>query len=397
MPNIIDVTGLQIKTQTEILDELLNGSVNYAGFYSLYGSGINVGANTPDGGLLNIIAQVATDMEELLAAINASFDPDQAMGTILDARCAINGVIRHGATYTVQNILVTVAQGLTLPGLDTSNPFTVADSNGNQFQLITSYVFGIAGNASLAFRAAQIGAVLTTVGTITNIVTGTLGVTSVNNPTAATTIGQNQETDSALRIRRANSVSLPSKGFLQGLLGALIDIEGVIQAKIYENYTASTDGNGIPSHSIWAIVNAPSSVNAAIANAIYVKRNAGCGMKGSVSVPVAQIDGTTFNVLFDNPIIVPLYINLTITAITGSVDATFIRNQLLSLLTYQIGQTADVTTIEALVKQISPNVYVTNEGVSLTNSGYAATLAPAVVNDLFVPTLATVYINGSHG
>ena len=186
MPNVIDVNGLQIKTQTEILDELLNGSPNYSGFYALYGAGINVGANSPDGGLLNIIAQVATDMEELLASINSSFDPDQATGTILDARCAINGVLRQGATYTIQNILVTVTQGLTLPGLDTSNPFTVSDANGNQFQLITSYTFGIAGNASLVFRASQIGAVLTTVNTINQIVTGTLGVTTVNNPTAAT-------------------------------------------------------------------------------------------------------------------------------------------------------------------------------------------------------------------
>lgn len=397
MPNVIDSTGLKTKTLTEILHELQYGAPSYAGFYAIFGAGINIGPNSPDGNLLNIIAQVAIDMEELLAAINASFDPDQAVGTLLDARCAINGVSRQGATYTVQNILVTVTAALTLPGLNTSSPFTVADANGNQFQLITSNVFGGAGAVSLPFRAAQIGAVLTTVNTITNIVTGLLGVASVNNPTAATSIGQDQETDAALRIRRANSVSLPSKGFLEGLLGALVDIPGVVQAKIYENNTNATVG-GIPGHSIWVIVNAPGSLNAAIAQAIYVKRNAGCGMLGAITVNVAQIDGTTFAIKFDNPTLVPLYINFNYTVLTGAdPGAVYIRAQLLARLTYQIGQTADVTTIEALLKAIAPNIVVTAEGVSLSNAGYAATLVPATVAVLFVPATTTVYINGTPG
>ncbi len=397
MPNTIDSQGLRIKTRQEIIDELLNGTGAYPGLLAIFGPGINVAPNSPDGQLLNLLAQVAVDMEELLAQVNAMFDPDQAVGTILDARCAINGVIRQGATYTIQNISVTVTQALTLPGLDTSNPFTVADSNGNQFQLTTSYSFSGAGTQSLAFRAAKVGAVQTTVGTIVNVVTPQVGVTSVNNPTAATTVGQSQESDSSLRIRRSLSVSLPSKGFLQGLLGALDDIEGVKQAIVLENITNATDGNGIPAHSIWCIVDAPGSVNDEIAQAIYVKRNAGCGMKGAIDVPVTQIDGTTFHVLFDNPTAVPLYINLTITALTGVVDVPYIRAQLLAFLSYKIGQTADVTTIEALVKEISPNCYVTDEGVSLTNSGYTATLVPGAVDDIFVPALATVYINGGHG
>lgn len=397
MPNTIDQTGLTIKSRAEIIAALLNGEGGYAGLLAIYGPNINVGPNSPDGALLNILAQVATDQEELIAAVNAAFDPDQATGTILDARCAINGVIRQGATYTYQNVDVTVTQALTLPGLDTSNPFTVADSNGNQFQLVTSYSFSGAGTTALTFRAAQVGPVLTTIGTITNIVTPQTGVSGVNNSVAASAIGLAQESDASLRVRRAQSVSLPSKGFLQGLVGALLDIDGVRQVRVLENVTSTTDADGIPGHSIWCIVDAPSSSNSAIANAIYVKRNAGCGMKGSISVNVLQIDGTEFAVLFDNPTAVPLYINLTIAALTGTYDATYIRAQLLARLTYQIGQTADVTTIEALVKDIAPNVVVTNEGVSLTNSGYTATLTPAAVNDVFVPAAETVYINGSHG
>lgn len=397
MPNSIDATGLQIKTKAEILSDLLNGETGYPGLYSIYGSNINVGSNAPDGQLLQLIAQVCTDMQELIAGVNAGFDPDQAVGTTLDDRCAINGVVRQGATYTLQNIDVTVTVALTLPGLDTSNPFTVADSNGNQFFLETSFSFSTAGTHSLQFRASTIGPVLTTIGTITNVVTPQTGVATVNNSVAASIIGQAQESDAALRIRRAASVSLPSRGFLEGLEGALLDIENVKQAIVLENVTNSTDANGIPGHSIWCIVDAPSTANADIANAIYVKRNAGCGMKGAIDVPIVQIDGSTFDILFDNPTPVLIYINLSIAAVTGSVDPVYIRQQLLKLLTYKIGQIADVTTIVALIKQISPNAVVTNEGVSLTNSGYTSTLTPATVNDIFVPSSTHVIINGTPG
>ncbi len=397
MPNVIDQSGLQIKTRAEIINALLNGEGIYPGLLQIYGPNINVAANSPDGQLLNILAQVAIDMEELIADVNAAFDPDQAVGTILDERCAINGVVRQGATYTSQLIDVTASQALALPGLDTSNPFTVSDSSGNRFQLVASYSFGAAGTQSLAFQAVQIGAVLTTIGTIVNIVTPQTGVVSVINSIAATSIGQNQESDASLRIRRARSVSLPSKGFLEGLIGALLAVDGVTQAVVLENNTDSTDANGIPSHSIWVIVAAPGSANDDIANAIYVKRNAGCGMKGAITVSVLQVDGSTFDIQFDNPTSVPLYINLTIAAVTGSYDADYIRAQLLARLAYVIGQTADVTTIVGLVNQIAPNVVVSDEGVSLTNSGYAITLDSPTVDSLFVPALATVYINGTHG
>lgn len=396
MPNVIDQTGAQIKSLSGIVSEILNGTGAYPGLFEIYGPDINVGPNTPDGQLVNIVAQAAEDILEFALSIYSSFDPDQAVGRVLDQRCAINGVYRQGATYTATNVKVTVDRAVMLAGLDTASPFTVADNAGNQFQLIASVSLGGAGTTALAFQAAQIGPVQTTIGTITNIITALIGVTGVNNDAAATDVGQAQESDASLRLRRQNSVSLPSKGFLQGLLGALVDIEGVIQAIVLENDTNATVG-GIPSHSIWVIVNADTSLNTEIAEAIYVKRNAGCGMKGSTTVDVPQIDGTTFPVSFDHATLVNPYISFGLAAVTGSVDDAFVRTQLLELLSYQIGQTMDVTTIVAFVKQIAPNAVVTAEGVSLTDSAYGATLAAPAVNDLFVPISSRVKINGVFG
>lgn len=60
MPDIIDENGLQVKTFDEILQELKDG------LRAIYGNDINLDQNSPDGQMVGIIAQVATDLRELL-------------------------------------------------------------------------------------------------------------------------------------------------------------------------------------------------------------------------------------------------------------------------------------------------------------------------------------------
>jgi uncharacterized phage protein gp47/JayE len=462
--NTIDVNGLTIQTITDVLNELENGADGYLGWYQIYGADVNLQPNSPDGQALNIFAQAKVDTLGFGRLVYTSFDPQQAFGVALDRVCAINGVIRNGGTYTQQVIAVTVSQALTLPGLDlnpSGGAFVVQDSTGTQYQLLTTYAFTGAGTVSLTFQAILIGAITSPVNGITVISTPQLGVVSVNNPTAAVVVGTNQETDAALRIRRANSVELPSLGYLQGLIGALQDVPGVTQAEVYENVTNTTDGRGIPAHSIWCIV-AGSGAPAAIGNAIYVKRNAGCGQTstgygatataaisgGAITgftvglggagyvlppqvvitdphgtgasgtavltsgvvtsitlgaggsgytapvvalvgqtqvVPVTQVDGSIFDVLYDTPVALPLFFTAAITAITGTVDLTYIQAQILAQFgtTYLIGQTADATAIVAFIKSIAPNASVSGEGVSLTSSGYTPTVASTGANYQF--------------
>lgn len=395
MPNIIDANGLTIKTRDQIVAEILDGADGFVGLRSIYGADINVGPNTPDGQMVNIFAQATVDVLELLQQIYDGIDPDQAIGRTLDQRCAINGVVRKAGSYTLQTVYVGATQACTIAGLDTdpTAPFTVADAAGNRFLLVSSYVFVGAATVPMTFRAEKIGAIITAPNTITRLVTIQLGISSVNNPDAASTIGTAEETDYALRIRRAQSVSVSSKGYFQGLIGQLLAIATVTSVKLLENTTGSVDGNGIPGHSIWAIVNG--GTDDEVAQAIYLKRNAGCGMKGAVSVNVTQTDGSTFAVLFDRPTSETLWISLDVTAITGTIDATYIRAQIVAALSYQIGQPADASAIVALVKAIAPNGYVSNEGVSNADSGYVPYKATSTVAHQWAVAPARIYINGS--
>lgn len=397
MPNVLDASGLTIQTTQEIIDEILNGTVDFAGMLAIYGADINVDPNSPDGQMINIIAQAKRDCLELIAQVYNSMDPDKAFGVSLNARCAINGVTRNPGTFTQQTVTVTVSQAVTVPGLDTfpTAPFTVEDGNGNKFVLTATQVFGGAGSMDLPFQAVLLGPVTSLPNTITNIKTPLLGVTGVNNAAGPTTLGLTEETDYALRIRRAKSVSLPSQGYLEGLLGALLDTDGVTAAAVYENITNATDGNGIPGHSIWVVVAGGQLTD--IANAIYVKRNAGCGMKGSVNVNVLQVDGSNFTVSFDRPTAEPLYISFNVTAIgSGSVDPAYIRAQLLLLLSYGINQPADTTSIVALIRSIAPAASVSSEGVSSDGVTYVPLLNTATIDKQWSLAAARIVINGSH-
>lgn len=394
MPNAVTPTGLTIKTRAEILDEMLNGTAGFPGLRDIYGQDIITDPNSPDGNLLNLLAQIGIDYEEFCQQVYASFDPDKAIGVSLDARCAINGIARKAGARTTQFVTVTVSQALTLNGVDTSTaPFSVSDSSGNRFQLVTTHAFGGSGSADLLFQSEKIGAILVGANTLTTIATPTLGVSSVTNGTLAGTLGTSEETDANLRLRRAQSVSLPSRGYLEGLIGALLSIEDVSDAQVFENNTNTTDANGIPGHSIWAIVDGGNDLE--IARAIYVKRNAGCGMKGTTTVAVPQIDETTLDVSFDRPTAEDLWISFNITPISGSIDATYLRTKILEQLSYRIGQAADASAITALVKSLAPNGYIDSMGVSNTNSGYVAYKSPTGINYRWALASARILINGA--
>jgi uncharacterized phage protein gp47/JayE len=292
--NSIGATGITIQGLLDILAEL------NAGMQAIYGSGININPNSPDGQMINLFAQAKLDVLEMILAVATSFDPDQATGVLLDQRVAINGVVREPGTYTQQAVSVTVSQAVTLPGLDLSpsSPFTVADSTGNQYQLVTTYAFGGAGTASLTFQGATIGAISSPANTITVPVTILAGVTTINNPSVASFVGVDEEPDVLLRIRRTNSTALPSQGFLAGMIGAIMAVNGVTQVAVFENQTPAVNGYGMPANSVWIIV-AGDPVAAQVAAAIYAKRHAGTPQMnaGAGGVGTASLSGTAVNAI----------------------------------------------------------------------------------------------------
>lgn len=379
-------TGLQVKTRTELVSDLTTG------LQSIYGSDINIDSNSPDGQLIGIVAQAATDIRELLLSINAGFDPDQAIGTVLDQRVTLNHIARNAGTYTVQPVTLVIASTITLQGLDGnySDPngsgFTVQDNAGNQFILIDSATL-TAGTYSKNFRAKNIGAVLTTANTITTQTTVVLGVSSVNNPSGALTVGTNEESDAQLRTRRLRSVALNSSGYLNGLEAALNNLSGVTDAKVYENYTDAIDSDGIPAHGFWVI--ADEGASSGIAQVIYERKSYGSNMKGSISVNITTASGGIFVVKFDRPVAENLYIRFDIqkTLATATFDTAAIKNYIVNNLLYKIGgyaETSSITTLAATaINSISPGGVPVNMEISKDGATWFDYLTPTTKDRKF--------------
>lgn len=395
MADILDETGLSVKTLAEITSDLQDG------LKAIYGADINLDQNSPDGQMVGIFAQSAYEIRELALSINANFDPDTAQGAILDERVSINNIQRAGGTYTIVPISVTVDRTVTLDGLDDAYNdingigYTVQDDAGNQFILIDTVTL-TAGTTSLNFRAKDIGAVLTTTGTIINQTTIVLGVTAVNNPSAALEVGQDEETDAELRVRRQKSVALASFGYLNGLEGALLNLDGVSDAKVYENVTNSTDSDGIPAHGIWAIVEG--GANSDIANLIYSKKSYGANMKGGVSIDIETASGSTFTAKFDRPTAESLYIRFDIQKTNPSAvfSGSSIKAAIVSSLVYKIGEYSDTATVTAAalsaIDSLGGGGVPVNAEISRDGSSWYDYLVPLTKDKQFTLSAANITI-----
>ena len=392
--NIIDGSGIHIQTYTDIVNAIVNGSPSIPGLVQIYGSDINVGSNTPDGNLVNIVALSKEDILQLLVQIYDSFDPDQAVGVALDAISQLCGITRQGGSYTQTNILLTATQAVNLVGLDTpaSTPFTISDANNNQFNLMVSQTISAAGSYTYAFQAAEVGFVQVIPNTITNIVTITLGVASVNNPSTPSVVGEDQETDAALRIRRQQSISIPSQGNLNGLIGGLKSIYGVNQVVVYQNSTGTTDAHGVPARSIWAILDGGAS--GSIGTVLYDYWFPGIGMYGTTAVPITQIDSSVVNMYYDPAVYQNFYAEFNVhsklsLSVSGSALATYLStNYILGIY-----QAADITALSALVESYSSDLNISGAGVSLTNSNYTSMVWPSSFKSKLVLPAANINIS----
>lgn len=395
MTDTLDSNGLQVSTATELVEGLTTS------FQDIYGDDINVEQQSPDGQMINIFAQGQTDIRELLLQIYNSFDPDNCSGRLLDERCALNNVFRKGGTFTTVDVQITTDRPVTLQGLDANyndvnaTAYTIQDNAGNQFLLANSITLQ-AGTESVLFRAQQIGRVEVTANTITTPVTIVLGVTSVNNPLGAVSIGENEETDAELKVRRRQSVAIGSSGYLNGLLAYVLQLPGVTDAALYENYTSQTDELGIPPHCIWLIVEGGSAAD--IANALYTKKSYGCDMRGNVTYTITTASNQQFIARWDEPTIQPLYMKFNLQALkTGVVfDTQAIENYILSNTEFMIGNYADTASLTATAQMaimqnggegVALNVLISTDNATWVEYAESSASSKFVLSDVAITVI----------
>lgn len=284
----------------------------------------NIDADSPDGQLIGIFAELLTNLDEAVVAAYRSKDPASALGEALNDIAAISGVARQGATYSVAPITVAGTVGTVIPA---STSQVRSNSNNTVWTVNAPIIIGSGGTGTGFVTCTTAGRVVAVAGDLTIINTNIAGWSSVTNPNAAT-LGEDQETNAAFRIRRSSSVSLPGSNQLDNMEASVGNVKGVTDVKVFENDRYDPiDANGLPVHSISIVVNGGTDED--VAQAIYAKKNPGTAMfpryndtadtwidsPGSNGVQVdvtSPRTGNTKNITFQRAIALPVYIRYNI-------------------------------------------------------------------------------------
>ncbi|EGN2000922.1 hypothetical protein IR659_001851 [Salmonella enterica] len=298
----VTVEGISAPDYQTILDTL----TSY--FQQIYGSDAYLEPDSKDGQMVALVALAVHDANNTAIAVYNCFSPATGYGAALTSNVKINGIARKGATNSAVDLLLTGIAGTTITN------GTVKDTNNVIWRLPASVVIGVDGAVTVTAICSNSGAVAALAGTITTINTPTRGWTSVTNPAAAT-VGAPAETDAELRIRQGQSVAIPSITSFEGVDGAIANIAGVTRHKLYENDTGKTDGNGLPPHSISAIVDGGDVTE--IARTIRGNKGQGVRTWGKTSVTVPDRYGNPHIISFSRPTDVPVYGKITLKVFAG--------------------------------------------------------------------------------
>ena len=398
MVDTLNANGLSVDNYNTLRD---NTQSDMNAIYAQDGDNINFDSSTPDGQFVNILAQIGSDVRELDQEVYNSFDPDKCTGVVQDSRYALNFITRKGGSFTVQNIDITTDRTVTLQGLDAdyndlnAASYTVSDNAGNNWYLIDTTTL-LAGTTSLPFRSQNLGLVQPTIGTINNQVTKVIGVTSVNNSVAPTTLGENQESDAEFRIRRNRSTATNGQNNYDAMTGQLLELDGVTDVQVHVNKDSSTDDTGTPAFTVWVIVEG--GANSDIANVIY-QNSSGLPTRGAVSVDVPSVSGQIFSTSFDRVNPVPLYIQFDLKNINpdANVSEDTIKEYIAENLTFTMGRPAETSyvteTASAALLQYGTGLYALNVEVSTDGETWTDYIASASLQDKFVADITRITIN----
>ncbi len=229
--------------------------------------------------------------------------------------------------------------------------------------------------------------------TISANATATASGVAISVITTPVVTGVPEETDTQFKIRAAQSFSLAATGPADSVEAALQNTSGITDAMVVENVTGDVV-NTVPAHSIWCIVTG--GTDAEIGNAIYSKKGAGCGMKGSQSYVVTRPDGNSFTAQWDTSIAEDLFIEFGIIwrgAVALSSDT--IIAALAAALTYKLGQQPNVGDIVTAMATIAPTAIVifgSNQGVSDDGVTYGSIVDPTTAQYYFTLSAANITI-----
>lgn len=298
-----------------------------------FGGNLNPSLSTPQG-------QVASSTTAIIGQANDTFlyqstqtDPAYAEGRWQDAIARIYFIERNPAEPTVVQAKCTGGAGVVIPV-----GALAKSADGNIYTCTEAGVIAGTGFITLPFACNIPGPITCPAGSLNQIYQAINGWDSVTNE-ADGVIGNNVESRADFEARRAASVALNSRGSLPSVLGAVLDISGVLDAYVTENVVASPvviGGATVAGKSIYVSVVGGDLDE--VAKAIWSKKAPGCGYNGNTTRTVYDDNSgytapyPSYQVTFEVPPGLPIMfaVNILNSALVPSDAVLLIQNAIIA-------------------------------------------------------------------
>lgn len=273
--------GMEVAEFVDVRDNIIKR------YKEVYGSDIDLSTASADGVFVNDIALIINNILQVMKSLYSNLDVDTASGVYLDALCRLANVSRMGATKSTASLIVTSlltsGDSVTFGDVDedgnTLNQLTFVDKAGTEWISNASITLAPGESAELKVTCEETGPVDAPAGWIAQ----TLLVMNLKVEQKDDAIrGNNEETDTELRKRRAQSSGANGISVLESLVGALLEVTGIEDVRIYNNNTlleqTAKDGTKIAAHNMYVILRQQKGLNiadATIGELIYTKLTPG--------------------------------------------------------------------------------------------------------------------------
>lgn len=318
------------------------------------GAAFASGGDTVAGQFLAALLPEVALVWEGMAAQYGALNPDQAVGDALDQIARLYGLTRLSALRSTTTLAITGTPGTVIPiGSRAGGGTIVVETT----ELVT---IGGGGTATVGARAVVPGAAqVAAADAIDTILTPVAGWSTISSSSALTG-GRDEEDDTTLRGRLAQSTSVVAsvEGAIRTRLLALPGI-GIEAALVTSNRSLVTDGNATPPKAVRCVISpdlsADSAAELAIATAIWRAIPAGIEATGiganARTYTIVDQQGISQTVGWEYPTVIPveytgdLVVDLTTGPLT-SAEVQQLAEDALQAWTDALGVGVDVTPVD---------------------------------------------------
>lgn len=288
------------------------GPAVLAGVQADYNVAFNVtfnwNLNTPQGQLASTQAAAVNNANQLQVYYATQVDPAYSQGRMQDAIGRVTFQKRLPSIPTTLQVACLGGVDVVIPAGPTFG--TLKDPSGNLYQCTEAGTIPAGGSITLTFAAIVPGPIA-----VPQSVAIYQAIPGWDTATIITGVqGQNVESSQQFELRRQQSVAKNAVNANTAILGAVLDVPGVLDAYVIDNPSATPTtirGFTLAAKSVYVAATGGSASD--VASAIMRKKPPGTPMNGNTSVVVTDQNPAysppfpSYTIIFEIPAPLPIY------------------------------------------------------------------------------------------